>query len=78
MSMSKTRKDPALGDHPDSLAIIHCAMRSAARKARAENDRLGIPTPDNVGGKVVWKHPVGKRRRPLKPSAATPESSTDD
>lgn len=62
---AKAKKDaPALGDHPDTLGIIHRAMNSAARKAVAENDRLGIPTPGtDKDGKVVLRQPPKKRGR---------------
>jgi hypothetical protein len=56
------RKEPALGDHPDTLGIIHRAMNSAARKAVAENDRLGIPTPGaDADGRIVYRQPLKKR-----------------
>ncbi len=64
--MPKQRNRPVLGDHPDTLGIIHRAMISAARKARDESDRLGIPAPGNEGGKVVWKQPPAKKRRSAK------------
>ena len=54
-------KEPALGDHPDTLGIIHRAMNSAAQKAVAENDRLGIATPGAKDGKIVWRQPPKKR-----------------
>ena len=55
-------KKPALGDHPDTLGIIHRAMNSAARKAVDENDRLGIPTPGtDQDGRVVFRQPPKKR-----------------
>ena len=56
--------EPALGDHPDTLAIIHRAMISAAKKAVAENDYLGIATPGvDTDGKIVWRQPPKKRGR---------------
>ena len=54
-------KEPVLGDHPDTLGIIHRAMNSAAQKAVAENDRLGIATPGAKDGKIVWRQPPKKR-----------------
>ena len=60
-------KEPALGDHPDTLGIIHRAMNSGAQKAVAENDRLGIATPGAKDGKIVWRQPPKKR------SGRTPE-----
>ena len=54
-------KEPVLGDHPDTLGIIHRAMNSAAQKAVAENDRLGIATPGAKDGKIVWRQPQKKR-----------------
>ena len=63
------RKEPALGDHPDTLGIIHRAMNSAARKAVAENDRLGIPTPGaDSDGRVVFRQPPKKRSGRTTPS----------
>jgi hypothetical protein len=59
---AKSRKaDPMLGDHPDTLGIIHRAMVSAANTAVAENDRLGIPTPGSKDGKIVYRTPPKKR-----------------
>lgn len=56
--------EPVLGDHPDTLGIIHRAMNSAAKKAVAENDRLGIPTPGtDKDGKIVLRQPPKKRSR---------------
>ena len=52
-------KEPALGDHPDTLGIIHRAMNSGAQKAVA--DRLGIATPGAKDGKIVWRQPPKKR-----------------
>ena len=49
-------KEPALGDHPDTL---HRAMNSGAQKAVA--DRLGIATPGAKDGKIVWRQPPKKR-----------------
>lgn len=62
---AKAKKDqPALGDHPDTLGIIHRAMNSAAKKAVAENDRLGIPTPGaDADGRIVHRQPPKKRGR---------------
>lgn len=58
------REEPALGDHPDTLGIIHRAMTSAARNAVAENDRLGIPTPGtDADGRIVMRQPPKKRAR---------------
>jgi hypothetical protein len=54
-------KEPALGDHPDTLGIIHRAMNSGAQKAVAENDRLGIATTGAKVGKIVWRQPPKKR-----------------
>ncbi len=54
-------KAPILGDHPDTLGIIHRAVLDGARDARAENDRLGIPTPVGKDGKVVYTTPPKKR-----------------
>ena len=54
-------KEPVLGDHPDTLGIIHRAMNLAAQKAVAENDRLGIATPGAKDGKIVWRQPPKKR-----------------
>ena len=59
--------EPVLGDHPDTLGIIHRAMNSGAQKAVAENDRLGIATPGAKDGKIVWRQPPKKR------SGRTPE-----
>ena len=53
--------EPMLGDHPDTLGIIHRAVVAAAKSARAENDRLGIPTPVGKDGKVVYTTPPKKR-----------------
>lgn len=53
--------EPALGDHPDTLGIIHRAVVAAAKEARAENDRLGIPTPVGKNGKVAYTSPPKKR-----------------
>lgn len=55
------RDEPVLGDHPDTLGIIHRAVVAAAKEARAENDRLGIPTPVGKNGKVVYTTPPKKR-----------------
>ena len=54
-------KEPALGDHPDTLGIIHRAMNSGAQKAVTENDRLGIATPGAKDGRIVWRQPSKKR-----------------
>jgi hypothetical protein len=54
-------KEPALGDHPDTLGIIHRAMNSGAQKAVAENDSLGIATPGAKDGNIVWRQPAKKR-----------------
>lgn len=54
--------EPVLGDHPDSLGIIHRAMVGAAEKAVDENDRLGISTPGAKDGGIVYRAPPGKRR----------------
>ena len=54
-------KEPALGDHPDTLGIIHRAMNSGAEKAVDENERLGIATPGAKDGKIVWRQPPKKR-----------------
>ena len=54
-------KGPALGDHPDTLGIIHRAMNSGAQKAVAENDSLDIATPGAKDGKIVWRQPPKKR-----------------
>ena len=54
-------KEPVLGDHPDTLGMIHRAMNSAGQKAVAENDRLGIATPGAKDGKIVWRQPPKKR-----------------
>jgi hypothetical protein len=63
-SRAKAKKDvPALGDHPDTLGIIHRAMNSAARKAVAENDRHGIPTPGtDKDGNIVLRQPKKRGR----------------
>lgn len=58
------REEPMLGDHPDTLGIIHRAMISAAKKAVAENDRLGIATPGaDKDGNIVYRQPPKKRGR---------------
>ena len=54
-------KEPSLGDHSDTLGIIHRAMNSGAQKAVVENDRLGIATPGAKDGKIVWRLPPKKR-----------------
>jgi hypothetical protein len=59
---------PVLGDHPDTFAIIDRAMRSGARKAVEENDRLGIPTPGAKDGKIVFRQP------PKKSGSRTPDA----
>lgn len=47
---------PELGDHPDTLGIIHRAMNSAAKAAIAENDRLELPTPGtDATGKIAMR-----------------------
>lgn len=59
-----TKDDPALGEHPDTLGIIHRAMNSAAKKAVAENDHLGIPTPGtDEHGRIVLRQPPKKAGR---------------
>jgi len=51
-----------LGDHPDTLGIIHRAVVAAAKAARAENDRLGIATPGaDKDGKIVYSRPPRRR-----------------
>ena len=58
-----SRDAPVLGDHPDTLGIIHRAMNSAARKAVAENDHLGIPTPGtDKDGKITMRQPKKRGR----------------
>ncbi|NOT72063.1 MAG: hypothetical protein HOP09_12545 [Hyphomicrobium sp.] len=64
ITRAKAKTDaPALGDHPDTLDIIHRAMNSAARKAVVENDRLGIPTPGtDKDGKITMRQPKKRGR----------------
>ena len=52
---------PILGDDPDTLGTIQRAMANGARKAVAENDRLGIPTPGGKDGKITYRTPPRKR-----------------
>lgn len=47
----------------DADALIALAQRSftkAAKRAVAENDALGIPSPGSVGGKIVFRIPPTK------------------
>lgn len=53
--------EPVLGDHPDTLGIIHRAMNAAAQKAGAENYHLGIPTPGAKAGRIMFRQPPKKR-----------------
>lgn len=55
------KRESVLGDHPDTLGVIHRAMSSAAQQAVAENDRNGIATPGTKDGKIVWRQPAKKR-----------------
>lgn len=54
---------PLLGDAPDTLSIIQRAMEIGARKAVAENDRLGIPTSGAKDGKIVYRSPPRSRSK---------------
>ncbi len=52
----------ALGERPDTLDVIHRAMSTAAKKAVAENDRLGISTPGaKPDGSIGYRTPAKKR-----------------
>ncbi|MBF0565499.1 MAG: hypothetical protein HQK89_09675 [Nitrospirae bacterium] len=48
----------------DAEALIELAQKSftkAAKKAIAENDALGIPSPGSVDGKIVFRMPPPKK-----------------
>lgn len=61
--MTKTTSQTAQGEDPNTLfddfdkmtELVIRSMRSAAKKAVAENDALGIDSVGAVNGKIVWR-----------------------
>lgn len=50
-----------LDDHQAVLALASRSFDDATRRAAAENDRLGIPSPVGVNGQVIWVPPTSQR-----------------
>lgn len=68
---ASTKKTPIpFWDRPDLVEYITRVMGKAVRKAIAENDRLGIPSPYGKDGKVHYRQPPKRRKahRPLSKS----------
>ena len=57
-----TPDDDSVFDDADALiALAQKSFTAAAKAAVAENDRLGIPTPGSVHGKLVMRQPPKTR-----------------
>ena len=57
--------DDSVFDDADALILL--AQRSftkAAKRAVAENDALGIPSPGSIDGKIVFRVPPSKAATP--------------